>query len=491
MQSNIQKYTNNYQNLLDKLITSLHTNLQHIIRNQLSNLLQQPNPSTSLSTMIFSEDQYKVFNILVNNWGQREYSKHPYFFLTGSAGTGKSFMIQQIVNFLIEKNTKYLLMAPTGVAAKNVNGQTIHSALHIRNTQTYFETLSHYNDQQRKELSQIKAIIIEEVSMVSSILLSFISSLFAKIHKNSVPFGGIPTLLIGDIAQLPPVNGKQVFFAQEWLEFFPLFLTTSHRQDEDISFYNTLQEIRIGNLSSQTINLINEKVLSYQDSITSIDTTYICGFRNEADSINNLICGFLPTSDENTSSGLLISIAVDYINNIECEPKEYDKQFRHYTNLPSELIIREGAKVMFLTNKLFKEELCNGSIGIITKLIDENHIEVVFPINSGMNQIVVEKITAYFNMNGIPAQRTQFPLQNAFALTVHKTQGLTLPHATISLDEQMFANGQTYVAMSCAKSWQNLEIQFFNPDAIKVDNDILLELNRLQQKYISLQSLYS
>ena len=91
-------------------------------------------------------------------------------------------------------------MAPTGVAAKNGDGQTIHSALHIRNTSTYFETLSHYNDQQKKELSQIKVLIIEETSMVSSILLSFISLLFAKIHKNSIPFGGIPTLLAGDLA---------------------------------------------------------------------------------------------------------------------------------------------------------------------------------------------------------------------------------------------------------------------------------------------------
>jgi len=200
-----------------------------------------------------------------------------------------------------------------------------------------------------------------------------------------------------------------------------------------------LQEVRVGNLSSQTINLINEKVLSYQNN-TSINTTHICGFCNEANSINNLIFEFLPTFKD-ISSGSLISIAIDYINQIECEPKEYDKQFRHYTNLPSELIIREGARVMFLTNKLFKEELCNGSIGVITKLIDENHIEVVFPINSGINQVVVEKITTYFNLNGVPAQRTQFPLQNAFALTVHKTQGLTLPHATVSLDDQMFANG--------------------------------------------------
>src|SRR3954470_10871447 len=89
--------------------------------------------------------------------------------------------------FLFTKNIKYLLIAPTGVAAQNVGGQTIHSALHIRNTQTYFETLSHYNDQQKKELSQIKALIIEETSMVSSILLSFISLLFAKLHKNPAP----------------------------------------------------------------------------------------------------------------------------------------------------------------------------------------------------------------------------------------------------------------------------------------------------------------
>jgi len=146
---------------------------------------------------------------------------------------------------------------------------------------------------------------------------------------------------------------------------------------------------------------------------------------------------------------------------------------------------------MFLTNKLFSKELCNGSIGIITKLIDENHIEVVFPVKSGINQIIVEKITAYFNFNGSPAQQTQFPLQNAFALTVHKTQGLTLPHATVSLDEQMFAYGQSYVSMSRATSWQNLEIRSFDPDAIKVDNSMLLELDRLQKKFDSMYNTYN
>ncbi|GBC09887.1 hypothetical protein RclHR1_00920005 [Rhizophagus clarus] len=143
---------------------------------------------------------------------------------------------------------------------------------------------------------------------------------------------------------------------------------------------------------------------------------------------------------------------------------------------------------MFLTNKLFNEELCNGSIGVITKLIDENCIEVVFPIKSGINQVIVEKTTAYFNFDGAPAHQTQFPLQNAFALTVHKTQGLTLPHATVSLDAQMFAVGQAYVAMSRATSWNNLEIRSFDQDAIKVDNAMLIELDRLKQKFNSMYS---
>jgi ATP-dependent exoDNAse (exonuclease V) alpha subunit len=145
---------------------------------------------------------------------------------------------------------------------------------------------------------------------------------------------------------------------------------------------------------------------------------------------------------------------------------------------------------MFLTNKLFDKKLCNGSIGVVTKLIDNDNVEVVFPIDSEVNQVIVKKMTAYFELNGAPAQRTQFPLQNAFALTVHKTQGLTLPHATVSLDEQMFANGQTYVAMSRAKSWQNLEIRSFNPNAIKVDNEMLIELDRLQKKFDRLHSTY-
>ena len=122
--------------------------------------------------------------------------------------------------------------------------------------------------------------------------------------------------------------------------------------------------------------------------------------------------------------------------------------------------------------------------------MDKNHtkffyrvVEVVFPISTGMVIMNVEKDTSYFVVNGAPARRSQFPLQNAFALTVHKTQGLTLPHTTVSLDTSMFANGQAYVAMSRATSWHNLDITHFDITSIKADKDMMIkEYERLQQK---------
>jgi len=120
----------------------------------------------------------------------------------------------------------------------------------------------------------------------------------------------------------------------------------------------------------------------------------------------------------------------------------------HHTNYPSELTLAIGARVMYLNNNQFKYGLYNGSIGIVTKIYNQENIEVSFPLNDGIKIFNISKDTVFFTLNGMSAKRTQFPLQNAFSLTVHKTQSLTLPDITVSLDESMFAKGQSYVAMS-------------------------------------------
>ena len=121
-------------------------------------------------------------------------------------------------------------------------------------------------------------------------------------------------------------------------------------------------------------------------------------------------------------------------------------------------------------------------------MLNESLIEVAFPISTGMVIMRVEKDTAYFVVNGSLARCTQFLLQNAFALTVHKTQGLTLPHTTVLLDTSMFANGQSYVAMSRVSSWQDLDITYFDLTSIKTDKKMIKEYEQLvEENRIKLQ----
>jgi len=136
---------------------------------------------------------------------------------------------------------------------------------------------------------------------------------------------------------------------------------------------------------------------------------------------------------------------------------------------------------MFLDNSLFNYGICNGSIGVILALNNDGTIKVAFPTPNGLHEIDVQKTSVKFDFDGSSAIRHQFPMQNAFALTVHKTQGLTLPATCLELDETMFACGQAYVAISRAKRWEDITVSSFTPDAFRVDKNVVSEYNRLRQ----------
>ena len=131
---------------------------------------------------------------------------------------------------------------------------------------------------------------------------------------------------------------------------------------------------------------------------------------------------------------------------------------------------------MFLNNKLFEQNICNGTVGVVTKVIDDENVEVAFPTINGTSKVVVVKEISYFEIDGKRASRKQFPLQNAFALTVHKMQGLTLPHITISVDENIFAEGQVYVASSRVNSLDKLQILKFDYSQVKCSRDAVTSI---------------
>ncbi len=150
------------------------------------------------------------------------------------------------------------------------------------------------------------------------------------------------------------------------------------------------------------------------------------------------------------------------------------------TNLPSCLCLQQGARVIYLNNSLIEQGICNGTIGIITNInYLEQYVRVAFSIKGSIIDIDIYKQTHYFELNGFNCHRTQFPLQNSFALTVHKTQGLTLPRVFLALDENIFSLRQVYIALSRCSSWENVSISHLDRFTFMINQDVISKYERL------------
>ena len=296
-------------------------------------------------------------------------------------------------------------MAPTGVAAQNVRGSTIHSTLRIISTQTGFYALASYDNQFKNQLKMIDTIIIEEISMVSSQLLEFISNMFATIHNNNLAFGGINVVLFGDLAQLPPVTGSPIFKSSIWKLFYPLFLRQPHRQRGQSEFYHMLENIRLGNLTEEIWEKLRRKHESFNPNVSAdllLNTTNIVGYRETAEKINRLICNTLPTVE----GKFMVSHAVDAVNGEIWSVGLTEKIFKSKTNLPASVRLQQGAKVMYLNNSKIDLNICNGSIGVITDVnVEANTVRVAFNVPSGIIDIEIQPEVNYFNINGNHASR--------------------------------------------------------------------------------------
>ncbi|CAG8558468.1 12505_t:CDS:2 [Ambispora leptoticha] len=175
--------------------------------------------------------------------------------------------------------------APTGVVAQNIGGKTIHSELHIVFTGGGFQTHALTDRELKSHLQKVDTIIIDEISIVSAELLDFVSNLFANLHENSIAFSGINVIVVGDLAQLPPITSQYVFCATVWTLFYPLFLRTSQCQNNDLQFYALLEEVRTSNISNNTWQMLQQKhsqFLIRPIIDIMLNTTHIVGFRENA-----------------------------------------------------------------------------------------------------------------------------------------------------------------------------------------------------------------
>lgn len=398
-------------------------------------------------------------------------------FLTGKAGTGKTTLLRKIVDST-HKNT--VIVAPTGIAALNAGGVTIHSffglpfggfipefipdvvlAGNIKlETKETLRKHFHFNGQKLKIFRKLELLIIDEVSMLRADILDAIDWELRNVRKNNSAFGGVQVLFIGDLLQLPPVvkqeewsvlrnhyNGMFFFNAHVLHENPPLYIELEkiYRQD-DQTFIDLLNSLRNNQLQPEHKELLLQFVQKDFDSTKHEGYITLTTHNSKADQINATALEAL-SGKKNTYQA---EITDDF------PPSLFP--------IEKELVLKEGAQVMFIKNDLsYEKNYYNGKMGRV-KSLSTNEITVYFPEEK--RSITVEKYewsNIKYELNATSGEIEEkvlgtfvhYPLKLAWAITVHKSQGLTFEKAVLDV-AQVFAPGQAYVALSRLKSLKGL-----------------------------------
>ncbi len=394
-------------------------------------------------------------------------------FLTGSAGTGKTFVLNSFIKYLNKYKIPLAVTASTGIASTHIKGQTIHSwiGMGIKDQMSLKELHKlGSNKALKRKIEKVKVLIIDEISMLHKKQLELVDQILQFIKDNNKAFGGIQIVLSGDFFQLPPVgNGyelsrdKFAFMSEAWLnaDLNICYLTQQFRQNND-QLSTILDEIRANQISEESKDHLKVAMSSGNE-------------------LNNPIRLYTHNAD------------VDRINQIELDKIDLPaKNFWATTKGKKELVdtlkksvivneklsLKIGAKVMFVKNNTEKGYI-NGTLGIV-----KEYSEIGFPIiktSGGKEIIATTEEWSIDNETGVSiASFTQIPLRLAWAITIHKSQGMTLDEVELDL-QKTFEKGQGYVALSRLRTIEKLNLLGYNDLALNVDNLALKADARFQE----------
>lgn len=387
-------------------------------------------------------------------------------FLTGEPGAGKTHTISRFVEWLDEQKKDYAITASTGIAASHLDGSTIHSwsGLGIRRNlmKAQIEGITK-NTWLVEKMKPVKILIIDEISMLDAIALNDVSNILKAIHKNEKAFGGIQIILVGDFFQLPPVNknGEEKLFAfesQAWEEaqFEYCYLTEQHRQSDTL-FLEILTAMRSGNVTDYHKNVL----LSCQ--LEAKPDTQLFTHNADVDALNKIELDKLPGKVKT------------YYMEEGGQPNLVEALKRGCLS-PEVLNLKVGAVVMFTRNN-FNMGYVNGSIGKVIKFTGSGD-----PVVQLLDGSTVTPDIAKWSIRKWKEEKAyikQLPLRLAWAITVHKSQGMSLDSARIDL-RSTFEFGQGYVAISRVRTLKGLHLvgindQTFNMHPKVVEQDIVFK----------------
>lgn len=431
----------------------------------------QSTPLTRQTLKIeLSEKQKKVLNCVLEGKS---------VFFTGAAGTGKSLLLNYIINKLksIYSYTDIGITASTGIAAINISGCTLHSFLGLGLARENLDILKKKisrNNGAKNRWNSTKVLIIDEISMIDPDFFDKVEAIARYVRKIDKPFGGIQVIATGDFYQLPPVNGDKLCFeSKSWDLIFneKIELTEIYRQS-DFKFKKILNEIRYGNISPETekeIKLLERDIECPQ----GIVPTYLYPLRSEV-------------KRENEKRLLQLKGQSKFYHSCDMGDPRLLEQIKKNCPAPEVLEIKLEAQVSLIKN--LDNTLINGSLGIVKGFSEKGYPIVFFPVSKRLEIITpqewVNELPLTKNGNtkeeAIKAKRIQVPLILAWALSIHKSQGQTLDFVRVDLSK-IFECGQAYVALSRATSMEGLQVIGFNKSKIRTNIKALKLSNTLNK----------
>ncbi len=402
-------------------------------------------------------------------------------FLTGEPGAGKTHTINQYASYLRSRGIEPSITASTGIAATHIGGTTIHSwsGIGIRNYLDKYELDKISTTEYLvKRIRRAKVLVIDEVSMLGPETFSMVEAVCRAIRQSNDAFGGLQVILVGDFFQLPPIvkmttekeNDQAEMFATPkarfaydspaWKRANPMvcYLTEQHRQD-DSAFLELLSAIRSNNFNDDHLSQLETRRVT--DETMPDKAVKLYTHNLNVDRTNDAMLATFSghpvtfTMSSKGSPGLVATLQRGCLS-------------------PYNLILKEGAKVMFTKNNP-KEGFVNGTLGTVVGFDSYVGLPII-KTNDG-RKITVEKMDWSVDENGKSrAKISQLPLRLAWAITVHKSQGMSLDEAVVDLSE-VFEFGQGYVALSRVRRLAGLHLLGWNERAFQVHPEVLQEDN--------------
>lgn len=430
-------------------------------------------------------------------------------YLTGAAGSGKTYLLNKYIAYLRKNNVEVGITASTGIAATHMGGVTIHSftGLGIRNILTDDDVSKLLEKQYLyKRIEKLKVLIIDEVSMMHHFRIDMVDKLFQAFKGNELPFGGVQVILCGDFFQLPPISrkgepvSKFIYHSKVWrtAKFKICYLEEQHRQTDDASL-RILNDIRNNEVNEDTFELLKTRFkFENQDSVSGEYEDFaeiishdevapeIKKTKNSSQSQSN----FTAKGDVEPTRLFTHNVDVDTLNDTALDLIDA-KEFEFYMDssgkdilvellkksclAPEVLRLRIGAKVMFVKNN-FEANYVNGTLGVIVALDDTGPTVKTFRGHI----IKVETTNWDIEENGkVMASIIQYPLRLAWAITIHKSQGMSLDAVEVDLSRS-FEKGMGYVALSRVRTLDGLTITGINDMALRVHDEVIVVDDKLR-----------